>query len=329
MSAKQRLLVYCASYLVAIWVIASIPLASVLHEFGNIALCPDTSLGWFIATLYGSFFIYPIAIGGLSMAALVLPLATAISLTRSSNAIYVFGAFYVVTTAIIAGLEFYASPNALFQIPPGSITASPAFFEGLRIACGGQKFAAYGQQLPALIASGRSLTGWLYYVGFVAQVLMQNALFVVFVAFIYYPKREIVRRAPYLQNTIFFVLGYAVFLGSIWCLFRLSYRNDMGNLLAQNNPFGGDYAIIVLYAIVLAVFVVYFEFNLEQLAKTIAQISQLLVFIGGVALANRDQAGTFFGTRASVMNVVALFLLFVFISALTLAFLLRSPRRRN
>jgi hypothetical protein len=326
MRAKHKLLAYCATYLAAIWITASIPLASVLYEFGNIPLCGDTSLGWFIATFYGSFFIYPVAIGGLSMAALVLPLATSISLSKSSNAIYLFLGFYVVTTAIVAFLEFHSSPDGLFQIPPDKIVASSTFFEGLRMACSGQTFAGYKDQLPAVIASGRSYTGSVYYVGFVAQALMQNTLFVVFVAFIYYPKEEIVRRAPYLQNTIFFVLGYAVFLGSIWCLFRISYRNDMWKLLAQNNPFGGDYAIIVLYALVLAVFVAYFEFNLEKLAKTIAQIGQFVVFIGGVALVHQDEAGTFFGTRASVMNIVVLSLLLIFISALTLAFLLRPQR---
>jgi hypothetical protein len=81
-----------------------------------------------------------------------------------------------------------------------------------------------------------------------------------------------------------------------------------------------------LYALVLAVFVAYFEFNLEKLAKTIAQIGQFVVFIGGVALVHQDEAGTFFGTRASVMNIVVLSLLLIFISALTLAFLLRPQR---
>src|SRR5262249_9063514 len=161
----------------------------------------------------------------------------------------VFSGFYFITTAIVSFLEFYSSPNALFQIPPDSITAAPGFLEGLRMACNRHEFTGYQEQLPALIASGRSYTGYVYYFGFVAQALMQNALFIVFVAFIYYPKKEIVKRATYLPKSIFFVLGYAVFLGSIWCLFRLSYRNDMLNLLGQKNPFVGDYGIIALYAI--------------------------------------------------------------------------------
>jgi hypothetical protein len=326
MSPNQRVLAGCAIYLAAIWIVGSLPLLSVLLEYGKYPLCQDTSLGWFIATLYGPFFIYPVAIGGLSMVALLLPLATSILLSRASNAIYVFLGFYVVTTVVVAALEFHSSPNALFQIPADRIMASPSFVEGLRMACAGREFAGYSAQLPALIATGTSYTGWVYYVGFVAQALMQNALFIVFVAFVYYPKKEITRRAPYLQKTIFFVLGYAVFLGSIWCLFRISYRNDMAALLNQNNPFAGDYAIIALYAVVLAVFVAYFEFNLEQLAKTIAQIGQFLVFVGGVTLVQRDVGGSFFGTRASVMNIVVLSLLFVFISALTLAFLLRSKQ---
>jgi hypothetical protein len=148
----------------------------------------------------------------------------------------------------------------------------------------------------------------------------------VFVAFIYFPKKEIQKKSPYLGHVIFFVLGYAIFLGSIWCLFRISYRNDMASLLGQNNSFIGDVAIIVLYGVVLAVFVAYFEFDLEKLAKTISQISQFLVFVGGVALVSKEQVHSVFGARASLMNIVVLFLLFVFLSALTLAFLLRSQK---
>lgn len=128
MSAKDRLVAYSATYLAVIWVVASIPLATAVLEFGGISLCTDISLGWFIATLYGSFFIYPVAIGGLSMAALVLPMATVLSQPKSHASTRLFAGFYVLTTLIIAMLEFLASPNALFQIPPHAITANVPFF---------------------------------------------------------------------------------------------------------------------------------------------------------------------------------------------------------
>jgi hypothetical protein len=324
MTAKRRLIARCATFLGVIWIIACVPLASVVYEFGGIE-CGNASLGWFIATLYGSFFIYPLAVGGLSMAAFVLPLATFVSLLKSRSAIVLL-TFYAVTTAIVCFLEFNWSSDALFQVIPDKITGNAVFLSGLRMACNGQKFVAYKDQLPALLAQGRSYTGWVYYPGFIAQALMQNALFVVFIAFIYHRKSMIVRKSPYLKRAIFFVLGYAVFLGSIWCLFRLSYRNDMPRLLGVTNPLGGDYAIIALYAIVLAVFVAYFEFNMERLAKTIAQIGQFLVFVGGAAFVHFDASGTFFGAGAAVVNIVTLVLLFLFISALTLAFLLQSQR---
>jgi hypothetical protein len=326
MTAKQRLLSYCAGYLAIIWVVGVLPLGSVLYEFGGVPLCEGTSLGWFIATLYGGFFIYPIAIGGLSMAALVLPLATAITVAKSGRAIYALAGFYAVTTVSLVLLEIFGSPDAIFQVPAAKITGNAAFFGGLRTACGGDKFAGYQEQFRAMFGTERPLTNLVYYIGFVAQTLMQNALFVVFVAFIYFPKKEIQKKAPYLGHVIFFVLGYAIFLGSIWCLFRISYRNDMASLLGQNNSFIGDVAIIVLYGVVLAVFVAYFEFDLEKLAKTISQISQFLVFVGGVALVSKEQVHSVFGARASLMNIVVLFLLFVFLSALTLAFLLRSQK---
>jgi hypothetical protein len=261
------------------------------------------------------------------MAALVLPLATVVSLTHGGRAGYVLLAFYVATTAIICFLEFHSSPNALFQVPSNIIAGHPAFLAGLNKAvCKAQPFADYRNQLGPLIAAGRSFTGAIYYVGFVALTLMQNALFIVFVAFIYYQRAAIMRNAPYLQSVIPYILGYAIFLGSIWCLFRLAYRNDMPKLFAVTNSFGGDYGIIALYMIVLAVWVLYFQFNLEQLAKTAAQIGQLAVVVGGAAVVRFDTAGTFFGTGASVWNILTLTLLFFFITVLVAAFLLREQR---
>jgi hypothetical protein len=326
MRAERRRLLYCGAFLGTIWLIAVLPLVSLLIEY-NIPLCPGTSLGWFLAALYGSFFIYPVAVGGLAMAALVLPLATLFSINKSPTERIALAGFYIFTTLVICFLEFFASPDATFQVAPSRITGMPGFFAGLVDACRGTAFTAYRTNWPGITLATQSYTGWLYYPGFAAQILMQNALFVVFLAFLYFPKAKIARSAPYLGDRIFFVLGYAIFLGSIWCLFRLSYRRDMLDLFAISNPFVGDYLTVALYAIALAIFVAYFEFNLEQLAKTISQIGQFLVFIGGAAFVQFKQADNLFGTRASVVNIFALFLLFVFVSALTMAFVLRSSPR--
>ena len=110
-------------------------------------------------------------------------------------------------------------------------------------------------------------------------------------------------------------------------MFRLTYRHDMFNLLGVDNPFLGDWAVIFLYFVVLAVFVLYFGLGLEQFAKTISTIFQFFVFVLGVGYIQFNQADRFFGTKATVMNVFVLFLLFVFLSALTLAFLLRAAER--
>ena len=323
----KRILRNCAFYLGAIWIIAVLPLASVLFEYGHVPLCPGTSLGWFIATLYGSFFIYPVAIGGLAMAALLLPLTAAFFIPKTNRPIYVLLGLYVVTTIIVSALEFYAEPGALFQIRPDAITANPQFLAGLKLACSGDPFPGYQTHLPALIAAGSSITGWFYYPGFIAQALMQNALFWAFVAFVYFRKDEIVQRAPYLRNAVSYLLGYALFLGSIWCMFRLTYRHDMSHLLGVDNPFLGDWAVIFLYFVVLAVFVLYFGLGLEQFAKTISTIFQFAVFILGVGYIQFDQADRFFGAKASGLNIFVLFLLCAFLSALTLAFLLRPAER--
>jgi hypothetical protein len=328
MPVKHSPIVLTAIYLATIWVIAVLPLVSVLLEYGED--CAGTSLGWFIATLYGSFFIYPMMIGGMAMAAVLLPTASAVSLIRARKAEAAFIAFYAVTTLIIAVLEF-RSPTALFQIPPEGITSNQPFWNGLVNACSGNHipFSEYQAQFHTLNASRHSYTGWFYYPGFIAQTLMQNLLFIVLVAFILYPKSEILKRAPLVPGAIFFVLGYAILLGSVWCLFRLSYRLDMMHLFNVNNPFVGDYAIICLYVVAIEVFIVYFQLDLEKLAKSISIVSQVIVLAGGAALFHWELFDQFFGTHATVNNVLTLCLLFIFLSTLTGALVLRFREIEN
>jgi hypothetical protein len=327
--AKNKVVLACAACLAVLWFVACLPFVVVLLEFGRVGLCPDgRMLGWFIATLYGSFFLFPVFIGDLLAVALVLPLATTVTLARGKRSGKVLLGFWLITSALICALEFCFSPGALFEVRPDVMAAHPAFLAGLRgAACQDQTFRDFSSQLAPLVALGRSWTGLVYYPGFAALTLLQNTMFVVLAAFIFYKREVIEQRAPYLKGAIFYILGYAMFLGSIWCLFRLSYRNDMPRLFALNNPLAGDYAIIGIFLLSLAVWVLYFEFNLEKLAKTVTQISQLLAVVGGAALVKFDTGGAFFGTRAAVMNVLVLTLGFVFVSALVAAFLLREQRR--
>jgi hypothetical protein len=209
------------------------------------------------------------------------------------------------------------------RVPSDVISSHQAFFSGLAGACKGDPFPDYKTQFDSLNLSQLSYTGWLYYPGFIAQTLMQNLLFIVLVLFLLYPKPEIIKRTPLLPGAIFFVLGYAILLGFVWCLFRLSYRHDMSQLLHTSNPFVGDYAIICLYVVAIAIFIVYFQFDLEKLAKAISLGSQVVVLAGGAALFQSDQLNKLFGTQASVSNVLAMCLLFIFLSALTGALVLR------
>jgi hypothetical protein len=338
LTRKDRVILGCAAYLFLIWLVACLPLLSVAFEYRGIVLCADLkqwpaatpeSLGWLLATLYGAFFIFPLAVGGFAMIALVLPLATLVFLVRDKRAGPVLIAFYVHTTAAICFLEFYASPPALFQVAPEVIASRPAFLAGLSKAiCPGSPtaFTDYRGQLAAMLSTGRSWTGFFCYPGVVALTLMQNALFVVFLGFIYFDRGEIKRKAPYLKDVIFYILGYAMFLGAIWCLFRLSYRNDTQILFNYSNPFYGDLAIIGTFLFALVVGVLYFQFQFDALAKTFTQIGQLITLVVGAAAVHFNWAGAFFGTRASVMNVVALALFFFFLKALVAAFLLRGRR---
>jgi hypothetical protein len=101
-------------------------------------------------------------------------------------------------------LEF-RSPTALFQIPPEVITSNQPFWNGLVNACSSNHipFSEYQAQFDTLNASRHSYTGWLYYPGFIAQTLMQNLLFIVLVAFVLFPKSEILKRAPLVPGAIF------------------------------------------------------------------------------------------------------------------------------
>lgn len=330
MPVQRAILVACGLYLVLLWALAVLPLLVVLYEFRIIELCRSISLGWFIATFYGSFFIYPFFVGGFATAALFLPLATAVSLVRQSRtAVWALLAFYVCTTAVIAYLEFFHSPRAVFEIAPGALDAHPNVISGLKAACERAPYPNYLVDLAAIIQQGSysSYTRWAYYVGFVAQALIQNAIFVVFLIFIYFDKRRLAEAAPCLGHSITFILGYAIFLSAIWCLFQLTYRHEAFALFKMDNPMSGDYALVVLYTIVLTVFVVYFEFNLEKLAKTISTIGQLVAFVGGVVVLQlkQDQAHLFFGSQATIVNAFILFILFAFMTALALAFLLKPP----
>lgn len=175
-------------------------------------------------------------------------------------------------------------------MPPIRLAGSQGFFAGLAGACQGTPFTSYKANWPGITLATQSYTGLLTMLGLQLRLSCKTRFSSYFLVSCTSQQTEIVRSAPFLRERIFFVLGYAIFLGSIWCLFRLSYRRDMLDLFAFSNPFVGDYLIVALYAIALAIFVAYFEFNLEQMAKTISQIGQLLVFVGGAAFVQFKQA---------------------------------------
>jgi hypothetical protein len=103
----------------------------------------------------------------------------------------------------------------------------------------------------------------------------------------------------------------------------------MMHLFNVNNPFVGDYAIICLYVVAIAVFIVYFQLDLEKLAKSISIVSQVIVLAGGAALFHWELLDQFFGTHATVNNVQTLCLLFIFLSALTGTRVLRFREIEN
>ena len=336
MTLRKKVFVGSAVYLLLLWVLSSLPLAALVYDFGGIPLCKSnqSNLGWYLATYYGSLFIYPCVVGIFVLIALYLPLTTALMVgLKRERVLMLSGIFIIVTAALISFMEFYASPRAIFEIDPQVLRSNPegqAFLAYLDPICDPNtkalagKFDEYQQKIEQLVALGSSFSGAMYHVGVIAQALSFITLFTVFGLFIFFRKATLLRATTYFQSSIFFLLGCAIFYGSIWCLFRLTYRVDGNTLFGQHNTFYADYAIVFLYGIALLVFVLYFELELEKIAKKVSQVAQLLAFIFGIAIIQKGDASYIFGSRASLMNVLALFLLLVFLSVISLAFVIRT-----
>src|SRR5262249_26209087 len=162
--------------------------------------------------------------------------------------------------ALISLMEFYASPGAIFEIDPQVLlknSEGQAFVAYLQPICEPNtpffhgKFNEYQDKIRHLVTLGSSLSGAMYFVGVTGQALSFIILFAVFSLFIFFGKASVLKATPYLQNSIFFLLGCAIFYGSIWCLFRLTYRVDGNALFGQHNTFYADYAIVFLYGAAL------------------------------------------------------------------------------
>lgn len=330
MGPNRAAQLFSGIYLGLIWLISSLPLAVVWIEFRHVPFC-ESSFALFLTTYYGSYFLFFAVFGWLAAIALFFPFATAVTiLLEHRSVLYTAIAMYAVMTAVVALVEFFGSPGAMFELSP-RVLAAPSgqqFLADFAKICDPSKkfeggYAVFQTKLQYLIQLGRSYSSAVYYFAFVAQALFLIAIFAVFIVAIRYRDRMRTLAPRFLRNAIFFLLGYAIFAVSMWCLLRISYRMDSDAIFGTNNPLYADYLIIALYAVVLAVYILYFEFAFEKLAKIMTSIGGFLTFVFGVTLVQKGMASQIIGIRASVFNLVAVILLFLLISLILLAFMLR------
>jgi hypothetical protein len=97
-------------------------------------------------------------------------------------------------------------------------------------------------------------------------------------------------------------------------------------IFSEYNPFYADVAIVVLYFIIWTIYILYFPLGLTSAASKVAPIAQFLLFAGGIASFQVGDTRFFFGSRATVMNIVILILLSLFISIISLVFILKRNR---
>jgi hypothetical protein len=139
----------------------------------------------------------------------------------------------------------------------------------------------------------------------------------VFGLIIYFRKLFIVQfldnaRLEWEKDNFFLLFGLALVIGSIWCVYRISYRTDNAAAFGpENNDLTADYTVFWLYFAIITIYITFAGFDLEKLAKTGSQIASAAGIVG---LSFTGVSGRFFGLDARFQNVLAVIVvLFVLI----------------
>ena len=327
-----------AGVLLATCAISLLPLSTLYLEFAGLMFC-GASYWTYIAKFYGSYFLFPI-FGVLAAAFLLRPLAV-LWLILDHDAFkrvfrYALGGV-VALVAIASFLEFSGSPNALFEVSPASLKQGDGklFFNHFQTACS-EQFSYKGKydgaadsfqsELAKAKAGGLSYSHYVYYLAFPVQAGFLALLLACFFIIIYLRKSFIDqflsdRKMNFDRNNLFAMFGLALVIGSIWCLYRLSYRIDNDNLFGSgNNPLYADYVVFWLYFSIIVIYIILAGFDLEKLAKTAAQVAGAAAVLGLSLAAPKGVTDYFFGVRASIQNFVAAFVLVVILIGIGLVF---------
>jgi uncharacterized membrane protein len=316
--------VYAASaaILFGLCAISLLPLLVLFLEFHG-EFC-NQPFWFYIAKFYGSYFLFPI-FGVLAAAFLVLPFATLwlISKHESNKGIRRRVVYtWVGLVLVVSALEFTGSPHAIFEVSPQALRSADGqkFYTNLKTICT-PSFAykgkydgapdSYQSELSKALSADRSYSGYVYFVALPAQAASLIALLCGFGLIAYFKKPYITsflahEGLNWEKNNIFLLFGLALSIGSLWCLYRISYRIDNIDLFgSSNNPLFGDYVVLYLYLLVLAIYVAFVGFDLEKIAKTTSQLAAAAAVVGLSLAAPSGFAGHFFGVQASVQNIGA------------------------
>jgi hypothetical protein len=325
--------VYAASaaILFGLCAISLLPLLVLFLEFDG-EFCNEPF--WFyIAKFYGSYFLFPI-FGVLSAAFLVAPFATLwLILKEETNKIILRRVLYawIGVVAAASAIEFTGSSHAIFEVSSRALNSSEGqrFYNNLKTICtpafaykgkyDGSPDSYQRELVKALsVPGGRSFSGYVYFLAVPVQAALLVALLCGFGLITYFKKPYITRFLAreglnWEKNNVFLLFGLALSIGSVWCLYRISYRIDNIDLFGKsnnplysdNNPLFADYVVLYLYLLVVAIYVSFVGFDMEKIAKTTSQLAAAAAVIGLSLAAPTGFAGHFFGVQASFQNIAA------------------------
>jgi hypothetical protein len=335
-----------AAFLFTISAISLVPIVVLAIEFRGRTFC-DQPLWAYIAKLYGSYFIFPV-FGMIAAICLVIPFAIILMILSLQNfrwilrlAVYFWIAFVVLASSI----ELFGSPRAVFEVAPRAFDARQGVtvYEKLSTICRPQfayasHFDTYQADLQNLLQdkNNRSFSGEIYLGVIPFQIALHATLLSVFLLAIYLKKPLIDKflataGLEWVRSNFFVVFGLSLIIGSIWCIYRLSYRIDQARAFGgehpflQNNPLLADYLIFGLYFIVVTLYIIFAGFDLEKVAKTSAQVAAAAGVLGFSAVAPLGYTSQFFGIDASIWDFIGMVVVLLILIALGLLFSARPP----
>jgi hypothetical protein len=331
----RRILTFSAVLLFSLWIASTIPLLAVLIEFPTPA-CDSTRVGWFFARYWGSLFIYPAFLSGFALLAIYIPLTTVTRYVLNNRAqLFTCLGFLLCMTTLICFVEFSDSPLAPFEVPSSRLSTSP-LWQDIMHMCNHDlriNFTDYQKNISDLVRDERSFTGKTYYFGVVVQSISQIMIFICLAIFVRAGDSGIYKAAIVLPKANLFILGCAIFFGSIWCLFRMAYRADENSIFAFDggrllSGYSGDYIIVLIYTILFATYLMLSGSQLKAIEGRLSQLGTLVVYvcgIGAIKIADPTFVTSFIGSRSTVGNVLFLVVGCALVSFLSMMFAMRDP----